>query len=490
MKILLLISVIYTSFNALAYTEVSTPTRITHIGPDLNKDYDAEESAIALNTQNNQFMLVFESTQSLTGSGATLATEVEIYAQRIDAITGANIGTPTRISQMGPDGDTTYDARNPDITYNQSNNEYLIVWYGDTNVGGVLEGEFEIWGKRINASTGQPIGSQFRISQMGPVANRAYDAIDPVIAYNSTNNNYLVIWRGEDGNLPNAIGEFEIYGQQLSATGAEIGSNDFRLSDMGTDGIGTFDAYSPDIVYNNVSNEFLVVWYADDNVGGHVAGEFEIYGQRVNASTGAEVGVNDFQISETGVPGFATRAAQFPRVTYNPTLNQYLVVFSADPATGAYVGNEFEIFGQTLSSTGVAIGSDDFIISNMGPIGNNNFDAFHPDVAYFASENAYAVAWRGDTNFDGEFEIYYNIIDENTQTRSEFTDIRISHAGPEDSILYDARRTSIIANQSNQSVQVIWEQEDESSNQTIGEIEIYTAKMSVNDDIIHKSGFE
>ena len=489
-KIAIICFLLNTAFAAVAITQVSDSRRVTHTGADRNKDFDAEESAIAFNVLNNEYYIVYEGTQSITGSGVNLTTEVEIFAQRVNANTGVNIGSVARISQMGPDGDSAYDARNPAVAYNSSNNEYMVVWYGDSNTGSVIEGEFEIWGKRINASNGQAIGSQFKLSQMGPLANRAYDAIDPVIAYNSINNNYLVVWRGEDGNLPNAIGEFEIYGQLLNSNGVEIGVDDFRISDMGPDNDGLFDAFSPAITYNANSNEFLVVWYGDDNRGGHVSGEFEIYAQRINAVNGNEVGINDFQVSETGVPGFVTRSAQFPAVSWNNNLNQYLVVWSADPATGNFVGNEFEIFGQTLSATGGEIGANDFVISNMGPIGNNNFDAFRPAVAYYVAESAYAVAWRGDTRFDGEFEIYYQIIDAATQAKKESPDVRASHAGPDDSILYDARRVDIVSNPATETVELIWEQENEISDQVSGEFEIYSATISVDNDIIFRGGFE
>ena len=86
------------SFNIFAYTGVTIPTRVTHIGPDANKDYDAEESSLAVNTQNNEYYMVFEATQSLSGTGANTVAEVEIYAQRVNAITGFNIGLPSRIS--------------------------------------------------------------------------------------------------------------------------------------------------------------------------------------------------------------------------------------------------------------------------------------------------------------------------------------------------------------------------------------------------------
>ena len=458
----------------------SAPVRLTHIGPDLNKDFDAQESALAFNSINNEYLIVFESTESITGSGTTLETEVEIYAQRINANSSQNIGTPIRISSMGPDGNTSYDARNPDVAYNPATNEYLVVWYGDSNTSGTIEGEFEIWGRRINASTGQSVAPQFRISDMGPTANRSYDAIDPVVAYNSTNNNYLVVWRGEDGSLVNAIGEFEIYGQQLNSSAQNVGTTGFRISDMGPDGNRDFDAYSPALSYNQTNNEFLVVWYADDNNGGHVSGEFEIYGQRINASTGAQIGTNDFLISETGVAGFITRSATYPDVTWNSNANEYLVVWSADPATGAFVGNEFEIFAQALSANGSQIGNDDFVISNMGPIGDNNFDAFKPVVSYVSQSDQYVVVFRGDDTVDGEFEIYAQRIDGSSLVRIGLTGERLSHAGPDNSITYDARRVAISHNSNTGDINIIWEQEDETSSQTLGELEIFSSTVLSN----------
>ena len=51
---------------------------------------------------------------------------------------------------------------------------------------------------------------------------------------------------------------------------------------------------------HSANNEFLVVWQGDDNSGSLVEGEEEIFGQRLNAATGAAVGNNDFRISDMG----------------------------------------------------------------------------------------------------------------------------------------------------------------------------------------------
>ena len=86
----------------------------------------------------------------------------------------------------------------------------------------------------------------------------------------------------------------------------EIGANDFRISDMGGTGDANYDAFEPAVAYNATDNEYLVVWAGDDDVGGLVDGEYEIFGQRLDATTGAEVGSNDFRISDMGGTGDVT----------------------------------------------------------------------------------------------------------------------------------------------------------------------------------------
>ena len=79
------------------------------------------------------------------GGGAT-----EIYGQRIDAATGAEIGADDfRISGMGPDRDLLYGAWLPDVVYNSTDDEYLVVWSGDDDVGPLVEGEYEVFGQRL-----------------------------------------------------------------------------------------------------------------------------------------------------------------------------------------------------------------------------------------------------------------------------------------------------------------------------------------------------
>ena len=197
--------------------------------------YDAEGKRIAASMK-----ATAESTHiRVDGKALALAN----YPVTVDPEVGTN---DFRISDMGStDGDTDYGAHNPAVAYNSTNNEYLVVWEGDDDTGSLVDGEFEIFGQRINAVTGDEVGTDFRISDMGSTdGNTDYGAHNPSVAYNSTNNEYLVVWEGDDNTSPLVDDEFEIFGQRINAaTGAEVGTNDFRISDMGPNGNTSYEAY-------------------------------------------------------------------------------------------------------------------------------------------------------------------------------------------------------------------------------------------------------
>jgi hypothetical protein len=158
---------------------------------------------------------------------------------------------------MGPDGNPGFAAAAAAIAYNPQANQYLVVWAGaDTTVA-----EDEIWGQLVDAA-GSLLGANFRISDLGPDADLNYRATRPAVTFNSQANEYLVVWAGADNTAPLVAGENEIFGQRLTPAGAEIGANDFRISDMGPNGNINFDAGTPDLTYNPQANEYLVVWRA------------------------------------------------------------------------------------------------------------------------------------------------------------------------------------------------------------------------------------
>ncbi len=105
-----------------------------------------------------------------------------------------------RITHMGADNAIDFDALDPAVAYNSSAVEFLVVWAGDDAV----DGAFAIFGQRLDAATGDNLGEAFRISDVDKSGA-------PAVAYNSTDNEFLVVWTGDDD------GTFALLGQRLGA---------------------------------------------------------------------------------------------------------------------------------------------------------------------------------------------------------------------------------------------------------------------------------
>jgi hypothetical protein len=357
--------------------------------------------------------------------------ENEIYGRLIGS-DGMPLAAQFRVSDMGPGGDVDYDALNPAVAYKPIDNEFLVVWSGDDDTGGLSNDESENFGQRLHADTGLHTGANdFRISDPGPPGSPVNGATEPDVVHSATTNQYLVVWTADEGLDGLANEEHEVYGQQLSATGGEIGANDFRISQMGPDGNASYDALGSAVAYNPVSDEYLVVWSGDDNTPPLVDNERELFGQRLSA-TGGAIGADDFRITDMGPDGDANFGAGSPAVAHNPGSNEFLVVWEGDDNV-ATVDEEFEVFGQRLSATGDTIGGNDFRVSDMGPDGDTTYYGAQPAVAPDPGGGRYLVTWAGvEQPAPGiqESEIYGQFLSSAGGGIGD-NDFRISQMGPD-----------------------------------------------------------
>ena len=373
-------------------------------------------AAVAYNSARHEYLVVWGGSDP----GGVTTSEHEIFGQRIDAATGAQLGTDDfRISDMGPDLDPGFGAADPAVAYNSERDEYLVVWSGADDAGDLVPGEFEIYGQRLVYDGGGnlvPIGvNDFRISDVGPDGSPQFDAGNPAVAYNGASDEYLVVWDADDTGTDQ---EFEIYGQRLAYTLASLlvpaGTNDFRISAMGPNGNPAFQASEPDVAHDPLADRFLVVWSSDDDGGGVVDNENEIYGQLLD-DDGAPVGVDDFRISFMGAAGDTAFDATHPAVAFNPDALAWLVVWSADHDAGGQVDNELEIFGQLLDATTAGTIGGLLRVSDAGGTGDPAFDAQIPAVDYSPTQEAFLVAWNGDDNRGGltdqDFRIFFQALD-------------------------------------------------------------------------------
>jgi len=228
------------------------------------------------------------------------------------------------VSSMGPIGDPEFDALDPAVAFDPSSGEYLVVWSGDDNTDGLVDEEFEIYGQRVG-SDGSLVGSPIRVSATGPNFDPAFDAISPAVAFDPSSGEYLVVWSADDNTGGLVEGEFEIYGQRVGSDGSLVGSR-IRVSVMGPDGDPLFDARDPAVAFDPLSGEFLVVWRGDDNTGGLVDEEFEIFGQRIGPD-GSLVGPR-VRISAMGPDGDPEFDAFSPAVAFSPLSSEFLVTIT------------------------------------------------------------------------------------------------------------------------------------------------------------------
>jgi hypothetical protein len=133
--------------------------------------------------------------------------------------------------------------------------------------------------QRLSAA-GVEIGpDDVAITDSGPQMDPNFGAGAPAIAYDAGGDTYLVAYTGFDDTL--GVGEGEVFAQEIDGLGNEIGLDDFRLSDMGSEGDPNFAAGAKAVACRSPTHECLIVFAGDDDTPPLVNNEVEIFGQRL-----------------------------------------------------------------------------------------------------------------------------------------------------------------------------------------------------------------
>lgn len=368
--------------------------RISQISA-IGAERDAAAPHSAYNADDNEYLVVWMGNGL---SGAESIGVAEVFGRRVNAATGAPLGADFRISHMS-DGGKDRAAYGPKVVYNSTSHEYLVVWHGQGNQSSPDQ-TFEIYGQRMSRA-GAEVEKDFRIStitDLGKIMGsfvRASSHVD--VAWNSANNQYLVVW--DAMGQPEEIIRTEVFGQLLNATGGAVGKN-FRISNTNDQG-AEFNAVLPAVAYNSQNNQYLVVWTGPSKN----KSQNEIWAQALSAE-GAAIGKGngDFPVSQVSTGIGSDRDASAPQIAYNGSGNEYLVVFQANAVPGADNAQANEVFGQRINAaTLLETGPNDFRISNTPGSFMNRAD--NPRVAFNSKGLEYMVVWRG-VRTDVPFEIF------------------------------------------------------------------------------------
>ena len=384
--------------------------RISFMGDDNESNattrvgFFAGEPEVAWDSVNNQYLVVWYGDDDTT---PLVDNEREIFGQRLTSLGGLD-GPRIRISTNGPPQDTTFLVQNPDVVYNATEQEFLVVWRGEDDTSPVVDNEHEVYAQRINANgtlDGQVIRVSFagNDSETNATIRDNFFVQDPAVAWNSVDNEYLVVWSGDDDTAPAIDNEIEISGQLLSGIGVPSGSN-FRISDMGSSTDTGYRAQRPAISYNAIDNQYLVAWQGNEPDTLFSGSETEIFAAILHADGTIAVAQN--RVSDMGENGSTSFFASNVRVAHNPIRNLYLLTWQGDDE----IDNKFNIYGQRLDNNGDEIGDNDFLLGFSGNTTNATFDADGPDVVFNTGQNEFMTVFRGEDDtpplVDGETEVF------------------------------------------------------------------------------------
>jgi hypothetical protein len=293
-------------------------------------------------------------------------------------------------------------CRFPDVAFSTVSHQFMVVW-PDYNLGRVFG--------RFVSDTGAASGAAF------PICEAPFGALYPAIAFNATNDEFLVTWddtgnrgaviygqrvRGSDGGLIGsnfAIGSVaggirsavawspvqnaylvvywgpgsgapEVYGQRVSASGTLLSGN-FNISND-----TPFSGY-PAIAWG-APDQFLVTW---DNEDGN------IHGQRIDPASGASLGSRI--IVSTG--GGKDRSC----IAYDSINQRWLVQFN----NGANAGFSYDQYGQLVNTAGSLVGASIPLAHTPSFEGDTQFGG---DVAFVPGARRFFSSFGTDTGMSGQ----------------------------------------------------------------------------------------
>jgi hypothetical protein len=258
--------------NAITGIQIGTTIYLDTIG--LNSTTGGLD--ITYSSTSNSYMAVYES-----------YTEGNIYGWRLDTF-----GNPTG-SRIQIDTPSQLYSRNPQVTWNSVNNEYLATYMGSPGDG------FNYFAQRVSSSNGALLGSNLALTTSNAVYNFGG------VAYDSNANRYLVVYDG---------GASPPYGQLVSNTATLVGSA-FAI------GSGTATGWSPAACYDSSKHEFIVSWSGNQtalNYSGRVSqAGVPISNPADNTDTWGAVGIGNWP----------------PRPVYNSVNDEFLIHWHNSYAT-------------------------------------------------------------------------------------------------------------------------------------------------------------
>ncbi|GEM_PF-2815220 len=403
------------------------------------------------------------------------ANNVELVGQKSDPETGAKIGNVFTIHSIsGSCPSSQVSTEIPAISYDPVNNQYFVVLKTRTTsarkvigflinddgvkTSSVIEFESNTFGDpfnhllvdfdptlnkfiagyhlqtgsdmalhlhKINPSNGQTEGSELIIDKNSLNSdfsgNKGLHSSE--IIYNVDLQKFFLVFYSED------LLTSEIWGNIIDPTTMGLEGSFFRI---GPDAIS--ETYkNPVITYNSADSEFLVVFEKIFSPGSGFEQVREIYGQKISASDGSNIGSNEIVSEIPGCPNPVTcsQQAKLPIVRFSPVKNEYMASFFGIIATSG--SENYDLFASRLSTSDLSIidGESFSMVPEVGTSVDDNDNLLPHNILYFEETDKFFYTWinqqtnevttqlrKYQNHAPTDFTLDGNSIDENLTTGS------------------------------------------------------------------------
>lgn len=195
---------------------------------------------------------------------------------------------------------------------------------------------------------------------------------EPAVAYNSNHDEYLVVWYNDQGG-----GTWDIYARRVDGDGTLL-SNFTVFHDAGC------HDWQPDVAYNPVQDEYLIVYTYEASVS-----DYDVYARLVKWN-GADLGDSryaEFAINDEG------GIQRNPAVAYNSQSNEYLVAYD-----NWWSSSLHDVDARRVDKDGTALGGSSGVNIATGAGELRHW----PDVAYNAAQNEYLIVYNYTSGTNGD----------------------------------------------------------------------------------------
>jgi hypothetical protein len=350
---------------------LAAPSAIPRIGPSVSiwsDTIDNGEPVVAYNMVRDEYLVVWEDYN---------ASDIALYGQLVGS-DGLQVGSRIQIMNCN-----TYTCTHPAVAYSPVLDQYLVVFTQDSKPSLPPYHEYNLIARMVDGDG--TLGQAFNVDAAAPEQTWR-----PAVAYNSQDDEFLVVWEIEHGPYGSPGLRSDIYARRVysdASLGRQVTDKRCVVTgDPGSGGDGR-NRVEPAVAYHEGHNQYLIAYTREG------APDLDVLGKLAAANLDGVFGSSEIAICTQSYDQSAVAVAASP--------DEYLAVWQDEDSAGA-----LDVRGRRIrGSDGLPLGSASGFLINHFLLA----DSFAPEVAY-APVYGFMLAFQTDDGGNWQDDVHGNHI--------------------------------------------------------------------------------